>query len=454
MVMQTALSTRVVIVGGGFGGLYAARALARHPVHVTVVDRHNYHLFQPLLYQVASAGLSPGEIAQPIRSILRRYPNVSVVLGDVSAIDLAGRRVLLGREALPYDYLILAPGASHSYFGHDEWAPLAPGLKRIDDALEVRRRILLAYERAEREPDEATREALLTFVVVGAGPTGVELAGAIAEIARRTLSRDFRRIDPAQSRILLLEGGPRVLPTFPEDLSRRAVDQLRDLGVEVRTGALVTGISAEEVRIGAAGETVRARTTLWAAGVQASPLVRSLGVPLDRTGRVAVEPDLTLPGHPEVYVVGDVALFTHQGGKPLPGVAQVAIQGGRTAAENVWRTVQGLPRRRFRYRDLGNLATIGRKAAVADLGRLHVSGHLAWALWLLVHITWLIGFDNRLLVLIRWAWSYFTFSRGARLITGPIETPLAADEPPGALPDGPQAPPAAPPAPATRPDAR
>ncbi len=426
MTMQFCPSTRVVIVGGGFGGLYAARALARHPVHVTVVDRHNYHLFQPLLYQVATAGLSPGEIAQPIRSILRHYPKVSVVLGDVTAVDLTGRRVLLGEEALPYDYLILAPGASHSYFGHDEWAPLAPGLKWVDDALVIRRRILLAYDRAEREPDEARREALLTFVVVGAGPTGVELAGAIAEIARRTLARDFRRIDPARSRILLLEGGPRVLPTFPEDLSRKAVEQLRDLGVEVRTGALVTGITPDEVTIGKEGEAVRTRTALWAAGVQASPLLRSLGLPLDRSGRVAVEPDLTLPGRPEVYVVGDVALFTHQGGKPLPGVAQVAIQQGRTAAENVWRTVEGLPRRPFRYRDLGNMATIGRKAAVADLGRLHFSGLPAWLLWLLVHVSWLIGFDNRLLVLTRWAWSYFTFSRGARLITGPIETPVGA----------------------------
>jgi NADH dehydrogenase len=429
-----AVPARVVIVGGGFGGLYAARALARRPVRVTVIDRHNYHLFQPLLYQVATAALSPGEITQPIRSILHRFPNVRVLLGEVTAVDLAGRRVLLGDEPVPYDYLIMAPGASHSYFGHDQWAFLAPGLKWIDDALEIRRRILLAYELAEREDDPAARQALLTFVIVGGGPTGVELAGAIAEIARRTLKDDFCRIDPTRSRILLLEAGPRVLPAFPEDLSHKAVDQLRALGVEVHTGALVTDITPRTVRVGKDGETIEARTAIWAAGVQASPLARTLGLPLDRNGRVAVEPDLTLPGHPEVYVVGDVALFTHQGGKPLPGVAQVAIQGGKAAAENVWRSVQGLPRRPFRYRDLGNMATIGRKAAVADLLRLHVSGFLAWVLWLTVHIFWLIGFDNRVLVLVRWAWAYFTSRRGARLITGPIEArmvPVApADRPP------------------------
>jgi NADH:ubiquinone reductase (H+-translocating) len=441
MATQPATPPRVVIVGGGFGGIYAARALARHPVRVTVLDRLNYHLFQPLLYQVATAALSPGEIAQPIRAILRRYRNVDVVLGEVTRVDLAGRRVFLGEAPVPYDYLILAPGASHSYFGHDEWAALAPGLKRIDDALEIRRRILFAYEQAEREPDPAVRSALLTFVVVGAGPTGVELAGAIAEIARETLVQDFRHIDPAQSRILLLEAGPRVLPTFPDDLSRRAAGQLRDLGVEVRTGAQVTGITPREVRIGQEGETIPTRTALWAAGVQASPLLRSLDLPLDRSGRVAVEPDLTLLGHPEVSVIGDVALFTHQGGKPLPGVAQVAIQQGKAAAENIWRDVQGLPRRPFRYRDLGNMATIGRKAAVADLGRVRLWGLPAWVLWLVVHIYWLIGFDNRLLVITRWALSYFTHSRGARLITGPIESPL---------PVGPALPPNAPGAPGNR----
>ena len=312
-------TSRVVIVGGGLGGLYAARAMARHPVRVTVVDRHNYHLFQPLLYQVATAALSPGEIAQPIRSILRTYPNVAVLLGEVGAIDLPGRRVLLGDEPVPYDYLILAPGSSHSYFGKDEWAPLAPGLKWIDDALEIRRRILLAYEQAERERDPRVRQALLTFVVVGGGPTGVELAGALAEIARQTLKHDFRAIDPAQARIILLEGGPRILPTFPQSLSASAVAQLERLGVEVRSRALVTAITPAEVRIGKEGEAVETRTPLWAAGVQASPLLRSLGLPLDRSGRVAVEPDLTLPGHPEVYVIGDAALPRPRGGSPCPG---------------------------------------------------------------------------------------------------------------------------------------
>ena len=425
---MTRETSRVVIVGGGMGGLYAARALARRPVRVTVIDRHNYHLFQPLLYQVATAALSPGEIAQPIRSVLRRYPNVEVLLGEVTAIDLPGRRVLLGHEPVPYDYLILSPGSSHSYFGKDEWAPLAPGLKWVDDALEIRRRILLAYEQAEREKDPQVRRALLTFVVVGGGPTGVELAGAMAEIARQTLKHDFRTIDPAQSRIVLLEGGPRVLPTFPEELSASAVEQLQRLGVEVRTGAMVTAISPTEVRIGQDGEAIETRTALWAAGVQASSLLRTLGLPLDRNGRVTVEPDLTLPGHPEAYVIGDAALYTHQGGKPLPGVAQVAIQGGRLAAENVGRTIQGLPRRPFRYRNLGNMATIGRRAAVADLGWLRFSGFLAWVLWLVVHIFSLIGFDNRVLVLIRWAWSYFTYQRGARLITGPVEVSLLRPE--------------------------
>jgi NADH:ubiquinone reductase (H+-translocating) len=425
---MTRSASRVVIVGGGMGGLYAARALARQPVHVTVIDRHNYHLFQPLLYQVATAALSPGEIAQPIRSVLREYPNEEVLLGEVTSIDLPGRRVLLGHEPVPYDFLILAPGSSHSYFGKDEWASLAPGLKWVDDALEIRRRILLAYEQAERERDLHVRRTLLTFVVVGAGPTGVELAGALAEIARLTLRHDFRAIDPAQSRIILLEAGPRVLPTFPESLSARAVEQLQGLGVEIRTGAMVTGITPTEVRIGTEGEVIETRTALWAAGVQASPLLRTLGLPVDRNGRVAVEPDLTLPGHPEVYVIGDAALFTHQGGQPLPGLAQVAIQGGRLAAENIGRTVRGLPRRPFRYRNMGNMATVGRRAAVADLGWLRISGFLAWVLWLVVHIFWLIGFDNRVLVFIRWAWSYFTYQRGARLITGPVEVPLPRPE--------------------------
>ena len=409
----------VIVVGGGFGGLNAAQELAKGPVRVTVVDRRNYHLFQPLLYQVATAGLSPGEIASPIRSILRKHPNVHVVLAEVTAIDLAGRRVVLVDGEVPYDYLILAAGATDTYFGHDDWAPVAPGLKSIDDALELRRRILGAYEAAERETDEARRRALLTFVVVGGGPTGVELAGAIAEIAAQTLKRDFRAIDPRQSRVILVEGAPRVLPTFPADLSAGAARQLRDLGVEVRTGVMVTDITAEAVHVG--DEVIPTHTTLWATGVTASSLARSLGVPLQKGGRVLVEPDLTLPGHPEVYVVGDLAWFPHQpgeDGKPLPGVAPVAIQQGRAAARNVLRAIRGEPRRPFRYWNRGNLATIGRAAGVGDLGWLHLSGFPAWLAWLVVHIYFLIGFENRLLVLIRWAWAYFTYQRGARLITG------------------------------------
>ena len=406
----------VVIVGGGFGGLYAAKALARLPVRITVVDRRNHHLFQPLLYQVATAALSPGEIGAPIRSILRRYSNVRVFMDEARSVDLAGRRVVLTDEALAYDYLILATGASHSYFGHDEWAPLAPALKTIEDALEIRRRLLSAYEAAEREPDDTVRRTLLTFVVVGGGPTGVELAGAIADIARLTLKHDFRAIDPAQSRVMLLEAAPRVLPTFPEDLSASAERQLRALGVEVRTRAAVTLITPEAVYVG--DEPIPTRTALWAAGVAASPLARTLGVPLDRSGRLPVEPDLTVPGRAEVYVIGDLALFTHQSGKPLPGVAPVAIQQGRAAAANIWRTIRGGPRRRFRYLNRGNLAAIGRAAAVADFGRLHLSGFVAWVTWLVVHIYYLIGFENRVLVLIRWAWAFFTYQLGARLITG------------------------------------
>ena len=406
----------VVVVGGGFGGLYAARALARYPLRVTVVDRRNHHLFQPLLYQVATAALSPAEIAAPIRSILRRHRNVHVMLAEVTAVDLAARRVILHDGEIRYDYLILAAGATPFYLGHDEWAPIAPSLKTIEDALEIRRRILGAYEAAEREADPAARRAWLTFVVVGGGPTGVELAGAIAEIARQTLKHDFRAIDPAESRVLLLEAAPRVLPPFPPDLSASAERQLRRLGVEVRTGAPVSDITPAGVRVGE--EFIPARTVLCVPGVVPSPLARTLGVPLDRRGGALVEPDLTIPGHPEVYVIGDMATFTHQGGRPLPGVAPVAMQQGRAAAANVWRTVCGQPRRPFRYVDRGTMATVGRAAAVAHLGRLHLSGLIAWLAWLLVHIYQLIGFENRLLILVRWAWSYFTYARGARLITG------------------------------------
>ncbi len=408
---------RVVVVGAGFGGLHAARALARYPVQVTVVDRENYHLFQPLLYQVATAALSPGDIAEPIRSILRRHRNVHVLRAEVTSVDLPGRRVLLVDGELAYDYLILATGARHAYFSHPEWEPLAPGLKTLEDALEIRRRILLAFEEAERTPDPEARRALLTFVVVGGGPTGVELAGAIAEIARHTLAEDFRAIDPREARVVLLEGGPRVLATFPADLSARAARALERIGVAVHTGALVTEVSSAGVSAGNAF--LPSRTVLWAAGVGASALGRSLGAPTDRGGRVPVEPDLTLPGHPEAYVVGDLALFAHQGTAPLPGLAPVAIQEGQAAAVNVWRTIQGLPTQPFRYVDRGTMATIGRAAGVAQIGPLRLWGLPAWLAWLFVHILMLIGFENRLLVFTQWAWSYLTWERGARLITGP-----------------------------------
>ncbi|MBI3966507.1 MAG: NAD(P)/FAD-dependent oxidoreductase [Chloroflexi bacterium] len=411
----------VVIVGGGFGGLYAAKQLKGKPVRVTIVDRRNHHLFQPLLYQVASAALSPGEIAVPIRGVFRHQRNVRVFLAEVTTLDLERRRIQLADDvgadgSLSYDFLILAPGASHSYFGHDEWEPLAPGLKTIEDALEIRRRILLAFERAERESDPAARRALLTFVVIGAGPTGVELAGALAEISRQTLANDFRAIDPTQARILLLEGGPRVLPPYPEDLSVSALKQLEAIGVEVRTGAIVTDVKPDAVFVGE--ERIETRTVLWAAGVQASQLVKSLGASLDRAGRVIVEPELTIPGHPEVFVIGDAAVYTHQGEKPLPGVAQVAIQMGVYASDSIVRTIEGEARERFSYWDKGNMATIGRAAAVADAGFVHLSGLIAWLAWLLIHVYYLIGFGNRVIVLLRWAWAYVTFQRGARLITG------------------------------------
>jgi NADH dehydrogenase len=421
------MTHRVVIVGGGFGGLYAARALARRPVHITLVDRRNHHLFQPLLYQVATAGLSPADIATPLRHVLSTQRNVTVFLAEVERIDLGSRLVFLADGQLEYDALILAAGASHSYFGHDDWEAWAPGLKSLEDALEIRRRVLLAYEAAERATDAAERGALLTFVVIGGGPTGVEMAGALAEISRKTITRDFRVIDPTQARILLLEGGPRVLPTFPPSLSAKAEAQLRRLGVEVRASALVTNVSSDAVWVG--GEQIRSRAVVWAAGVAASPLARSLGVALDRAGRVPVEPDLSLPGHPEVFVIGDLAAFVHQTGQPLPGLAPVAIQQGRTAADNVWRRLTGRPSRTFRYVDKGNIATIGRAAAVAMIRGLRLSGLVAWLAWLLVHIFFLIGFRNRFVVLFQWAWAYVTHQRGARLITGrpPATPPTSCD---------------------------
>jgi NADH:ubiquinone reductase (H+-translocating) len=406
----------VVVLGAGFGGLSAARTLRDAPVRVTVVDRRNHHLFQPLLYQVATAALSPGDIAYPIRSILRHQQNTHVLLADATAVDTAKREVVLSDGRLPYDYLIVATGATHSYFGHDEWEPFAPGLKTLEDALEIRRRILLVFERAEREPDPARRRALLTFVLVGAGPTGAELAGAIAEISRHVLVSDFRAIDPREARILLVEAGPRILPAFSEGLSTKAEAALRELGVEVRRNEPVTSIGEGFVQIG--GERLAADTVLWCAGVAASPLAGSLGASLDRAGRVVVGADLALPGHPEVFVIGDLASFTHQTGRPLPGVAQVAIQQGRHAAENALRGARGLPLVPFRYRDRGNLAVLGRAAAVADLPHIQLSGVAAWLVWCFVHILFLIGFRNRFVVLFDWAWAFITYQRGARLIVG------------------------------------
>jgi NADH:quinone reductase (non-electrogenic) len=406
----------VVVIGGGFGGLAATRALARQPVRVTLVDRRNHHLFQPLLYQVATATLSPADIAMPLRSIFRNARNVTVILAEAERIDLDGRRVMLAGGELAYDALVIAAGAGHSYFGHGDWEALAPGLKTLEDALEIRRRVLLAFEAAERATDGAERRALLTFVVVGGGPTGVELAGALAEIARHTIARDFRAIDPTQARVVLLEAGERLLSSFPPGLSRSTEKALNRLGVEVRTGALVTRLTADAVWIG--GEQIRSRAVLWAAGVAAAPLARSLGVPLDRAGRVVVEPDLSLPGHPDVSVIGDLCAFPHQTGTPLPGLAPVAVQAGRVAAENIRRRLAGEPTAAFRYRDRGSMATIGRAAAVAVVGDVHLSGLVAWLAWLFIHIALLIGFKNRVVVLIQWAWAYVTWQRGARLITG------------------------------------
>ncbi len=425
--MGQVMNPSVVIIGGGFGGLYAARALARAPVRVTVIDRRNHHVFQPLLYQVATAALNPSDIAYPIRSVLRRQPNARVLLAEASRVDVAARRVEVDGGTIDYDYLIVATGATHSYFGRTDWEGLAPGLKTIEDALDVRRRVFLAYEAAERETDPVLRSEWLTFVVVGGGPTGVELAGALSEIALHTLKRDFRAIDPTMARVVLIEGQRRVLPPYPEELSEKARKQLVRLGVEVRTGALVTAIDQHGVDIGG-GERIPARTVLWAAGVAASPLARSLGAPLDRAGRVLIAPDLTIPDHPEVFVVGDLAAAVQQNGEPVPGVAPAAIQEGRHAGRQIARSLAGQPREPFRYNDKGSLATIGRAAAVADLGKVKLSGFLAWLAWWAIHIFFLIGFRNRVLVMFSWAWSYFTFQRGARLITGEVRGLLHAGE--------------------------
>jgi NADH dehydrogenase len=427
--MDGKVTHRVVIVGAGFGGLNAATSLAGADAKITVIDRQNFYTFQPLLYQVATAGLSPGEIAEPIRSILHKYKNVEVLMAEVTGFDLERRVVQTADQEIPYDSLIVAAGASHAYFGHDEWRPLAPGLKTIEDALEIRRRVLLAFELAERrafagEPDEP-----LNFVVVGAGPTGVELAGTLAEICRHSLANDFRSIDPRRTRIHLLEGGPHVLPAYPEDLSRSALEQLQRLGVEVLTSAMVSQIKPGAIYM---GETrMDAAVILWAAGVAASSLGRKLGAQVDRAGRVLVKSDLSIPDHPEVFVIGDLAAINDKSGKLLPGVAPVAIQEGRYVAKLIRREVglsgatkgQPVARAPFHYWDKGSLATIGRAAAVAEFGKIHISGFLAWLAWLFVHIFFLIGLQNRVLVMIQWAWSYFTYERGARLITGNTSLP-------------------------------
>jgi NADH dehydrogenase len=407
---------RVVIIGGGFGGLFAARALRGEPVDVTVIDRTNHHLFQPLLYQVATAGLAPSDITVPIRWILRNERNALVLLGNVASIDPAAREVRLADDAtlIPYDYLIVAAGSRHAYFGHDTWEPLAPGLKSLEDALEIRRRFLMAFERAERTDDVAARSALTTFVIVGGGPTGVELAGMMIEIARKAMPRDFRRVDTRKSRVILVEGGPRLLPTFPERLSRHARADLVQLGVEVRTGALVTGVDSRGVGVG--NEFIQSANVFWAAGNQASPLGKFLGAPLDQAGRVQVQPDLSVPGHPELFVVGDLAAVPRANGSLVPGVAQGAMQGGRCAAKNILRLIGGEQTRPFRYFNKGDMATIGRNRAVADFGWATLAGFPAWLLWVFIHIMYLIGFRNRAIVLLQWAYAYFTFQRGVRLI--------------------------------------
>jgi NADH dehydrogenase len=425
---------RVVIVGGGFGGLYAARQLKGAAVDVTLIDRRNFHLFQPLLYQVATGGLSPGEIASPLRAVLSRQRNVEVLLGEVVDLDVEGRRAILRDGEAAYDQLVLATGATDHYFGHDQWERLAPGLKTVEDATEIRSRVLLAFERAERESDPAARRALLNFVIVGAGATGVELAGALGEIANDTLRHDFRHINPAEAGILLLEGTGRVLPSYPPELSAKAEKQLIALGVRTRHNALVTNIDSDGVTLESAGKTehIAARTVLWAAGVRASGLGQVLaqrtGARLDRAGRVLVEPDLSVPGHPEIHVIGDLANFSHQTGAPLPGVAPVAMQQGRYVARLIRKRLvaptvsaggglRGEPAP-FHYFNKGSLATIGRNRAVADFGFLRVAGFPAWFLWVFVHLMYLVEFENRMLVFVEWVYNYITRNRGARLITG------------------------------------
>lgn len=420
------MTRHVVVVGGGFGGIYAARQLAKaDDVQITLLDKQNYHLFQPLLYQVATAGLSPADIASPIRSVVADLKNVSVRMGEATAIDLSAKKVTVADGVIDYDSLILAAGVRHSYFGHDGWEAFAPGLKTLDDALEIRRRVLSAFEAAERESDPAKREAWLTFVIVGAGPTGVELAGAIAELARYTVTGDFRSFDPHSAKVILIEAGPRILAAFEEDLAARALHTLEKLKIEVRLSTRVTNVDAHGVSL---DETLLpAKTVLWAAGVAASPLAASLGVPLDRTGRIVVQSDLSIAGHPEVYVIGDLAAFTQPDGTVLPGLAPVAIQQGKHVARVILDAMQSKPRKPFKYFDKGVMATVGRASGIAQTGKIKLWGFLGWLAWLFIHIMYLIGFRNRLLVLIQWAWAWVTYGRGARLITG--QTPAKQPAP-------------------------
>ncbi|HXT69256.1 MAG TPA: NAD(P)/FAD-dependent oxidoreductase [Vicinamibacterales bacterium] len=418
---QPAPRPRVVIIGGGFGGLWGAKAVAHAPVDVLLIDRRNHHVFSPLLYQVATAALAPGDIASPIRWILRRQRNVKIWLAEAVSIDTAKKTVRLSDGEVAYDYLILAAGSRPAYFGHDDWETNAPGLKTMEDAITIRRQVLVAFERAERERDRARQKQLLTFVVVGGGATGVELAGALAEISRHALAHDFRSIQPETARVILIESGAEVLATYVPNLSAFARRALEKRGVAVWTGMRVTNIEPGRVHLG--GEVLEAGTVIWSAGVSAAPIGASLGVPMDRSGRVLVNPDLTIPGCDDVYVVGDMALLNGADGKPLPGVSQVAMQEARWAADNIARTLRGEPRKPFVYMDLGNMATIGRNSAVADLPwlRLRLKGYLAWWAWLMLHIYWLIGFRNRLSVMTQWAWSYMTYQRSTRLITGDEE---------------------------------
>jgi NADH:ubiquinone reductase (H+-translocating) len=413
--MDTTITSkpRVVIIGGGFGGLYAARILTGQPVEVILIDRTNHHLFQPLLYQVATAMLSPADIAQPIRAILKEAQNVRVVMGTAEVIDTGAKVVRTKSNEYPYDYLIVATGARHSYFGNDQWEAHAPGLKTLSDALELRRRILNAFEIAETTTDPEMQRAALTFVIIGAGPTGVEMAGSISELAKRTLERDFRTIQGKQARVVLLDAAPKVLPMFDDELATSAIRQLEQLGIEVRVATKVLGVTPEGVQL--ENELIRARTVIWAAGNTASPLAKQLGCEVDRQGRAVVQKDLSVAGHPEVFVIGDVANFSHQGGKPLPGIAPFAMQSGKVAARNVLALVAGQPTETFQYTDKGSMATIGRNKAVADLKVVKLSGFLAWLSWLFIHLLFIVELRNRIVIFFHWAWGYLTYTHGARL---------------------------------------